>query len=639
MLGAGEEGALATLAQDGVPRDLAEVYQRFFTVHSLFVVAACALLVWVSWQSYRQHRLAFLKLWAASWMSYLLARLLTLMETGLLGDHLTGPLRTTCSALSQTGFYVHVWLLVICLRSLAGHREARLGRRRLLLVLGGIFAFAGGLTLATSGSGRELRVMLQVGLRCAVTAAAFAACGVLLVRHGHRIRRLGAQFVGVTLLFGATSYGLHAYAFSFDTVFEFSPYLGSFEILVVCAIGLGLVLWMQEDVNEQARQINHELGERTSALLQAQRLESIGQLAGGVAHDFNNVLTVVIGNTESLLRQRDLPNRVRTSLEETHHAAMQAAKMTGQLLTLARNPASAVRAIDIGREVHEILPLLRSLVGARIRIVVATADPPLRVLLKRGHVEQVLINLVTNARDAIPDTGTVRIIVEREMVDGGSRIVLSAVDSGTGMPESVQRRVGELFFTTKGGSGTGMGMASVRSILAETEGRMRVESKKGGGTTVTVSWPEVDSKPEGASEPAVVQLPRPPGATILFAEDDAMVRNVTRRTLEGAGFRVLVEEDSTNAARVARDHEGTIDLLLSDVVMPGLSGPELAQAVRDVRPGIKVRFISGYIDAEHSAKLPDMAPVLGKPFTRQELLAFVQSALSDHSDQASEVTV
>ncbi|MCR9247004.1 MAG: ATP-binding protein [bacterium] len=644
---------------DGVPAAVAAVHQDFFTANSIFVACACALLVWVAWQGYRRERFEFLRLWCISWLSYLAARLLTMVlirpRTGIAWENL----QPVVSAIAQVGYFVHVWLLVVCLLALARGQAPRISRRRCLWIGSAILTLAVGLTLWTVDADRSLRLGVRIGFRCAVTAVAFAICGTMLIAFGLRIRRLGASFAGVTLLGGSGAYALHAWAFMGGPYYALAAYLGAFEILTVSAIGLGLLLWLGEDRNREAQRVNRELGERTQALLQAQRLESLGQLAGGVSHDFNNVLTVIIANTELLLLQSDMTKRMRAQIQETHDAAQHAAKMTGQLLALAREPASTRRVIDLAAETQAIKPLLRSLAGPRVRVQVEISGAPVRALLDRGHLEQILINLVTNARDAIveeptshprsqgsgdpnpmnaPRKGTILVSVRQEEIDGIAFVTISAADNGAGMAEEVRERVGELFFTTKGGRGTGMGMASVRSILASTDGDLSIASAPGKGATVTVRWPAVGANGQLLTpiQPSVPASDEPRQRTVLLAEDDPLVRRVTARALEGSGYRVLAEDTPAAAIDCAMRHDGPIDLLLSDVIMPGLGGPDLAARVRELRPTIAVRFISGYLDESQTAQLLELGPLLNKPFTRQELLAFVRAALPAESAATGE---
>jgi len=602
--------------------------------NSWFVVAASALLVLVLWVSYRRHHTRFLKLWTGCWVSYLVARLLTIVQLGPLQSALPDPVLLGLSILGQTCFYMHVVMLFGCMLALLDRGQRLLTWGTFWVSLALVAAVSAAIAFATIDSAMMVRLTWRVGVRAAATALAFSICGVLLIRHGWRINRFGAQVAGAALILNAAHLTVHALAFSYGGLYSMAAVMQGLEILGVCTIGFGLLLWVHEDVAEEARSAGAELAERTQELLRAQRLESVGQLAGGVAHDFNNVLTVVICNTEVMLAEGKLDDDTTALLEQTKNAAMNAAKMTGQLLALARNPASALRSIDVGKEVREAMPLLGALAGVGIMIELKVEPGSLRARLKRGHIEQVLINLITNARDAISDKGTITLTVSRRLEERGARVVLQAQDTGEGMSDSVRGRVGELFFTTKSGKGTGMGMASVRSILSETAGLLDLQPGEGGGTVVTVSWPQAESVTE-----TNVELEKPANATvgsatILLAEDDEVVRGIASRALARAGFDVLVGETSPDAARIAREHAGDIDLLVSDVVMPDLSGPELAVEVQKARPEIGACFVSGFVDEESRARLPDSVPVLGKPFTPQELVDFVSQVLAARNGEA-----
>lgn len=605
-----------------------DVYQEFLTANSWFVVAASMLLVLVLWVSYRRHHTRFLKLWTGCWVSYLLARLVTILQLGPLQPILPEPVMLGLSITGQTGFYMHVVLLFGCMLALLERGQWLLTWKYFWLSLTMVMVLCATVAVATIDSAVMVRLTWRVGVRTAATAVAFLICGVLLLRHGWRIRRFGAQFAGIALILNSVHLAVHALAFSYGGLYSLAAVMQGLEILGVCTIGFGLLLWVHEDAAEEARTAGAELAERTQELLRAQRLESVGQLAGGVAHDFNNVLTVVICNTEVMLAEGGLDDASATLLEQTKNAAMNAAKMTGQLLALARNPASALRAIDVGNEVREAMPLLRALAGVGVKIELKVEPGSLRARLKHGHIEQVLINLVTNARDAIADSGTISLSVARQFDERGARVVLQAKDTGEGMSDSVRLRVGELFFTTKSGKGTGMGMASVRSILSETNGLLEIQPGHGCGTVVTVSWPQAESITESHVEQEPPAAQRVGSATILLAEDDEVVRGIACRALSRAGFDVLVGVTSPDVARIAREHQGEIDLLVSDVVMPELSGPELAAEVRKARPEIGACFVSGFVDEESRAQLPASVPVLGKPFTPQELVDFVNQVLA-----------
>jgi signal transduction histidine kinase/CheY-like chemotaxis protein len=597
-----------------------------FLTNSVFVIAACLALVWLSWQCWRQHREPFLVLWMLSWTSYLVARAVTMVQIGNghpETSHLTAIALSTCS---QTLYYLHVVLTMAgawCAAKGPGNRPPR---RAIAWSIVGILLVTLLIAVLTQPAATGVRMFLRVGLRCLVTSVVCAISAGALLLHGRRIGRLGPKLCALGLTGGAILFGLHAYAFSVGRYTEVA-YLGGFEVLVICMIGLGLVLWWKEGLLVDAERTSQELVDRTRALLQAQRMESIGKLASSVAHDFNNVLTVVLGNMDSLLRRPDLTDTARAGLDETRNAAIHAARVTSQLLTLARRPSSSPRVFDLNHEVNQLLPLLRRLAGDRVELRTELAPDALPVRVACGQVEQILLNLVVNSRDAIEGHGVVTIETERIRRASGSEVRLLAKDTGVGMTAAVRDRCGEIFFTTKGDRGTGLGLASIHSILKDTGGTMAIDSAPGQGTTVCLTWPEAETCAERERDLPVVVLPRPTAATILLVEDEVMVRNVTRRALEGSGYHVLAPESSMAAAALLRDEWATFELLLTDVAMPGLSGPELARLARELRPGLCIRFMSGFIDEERQAQLPEDCALLAKPFTRHELLAFVAQAL------------
>lgn len=607
-----------------------EVWNGFFLANSAFVSLACLLLVWISWRSHRRHRSALLPLWIGSWSCYLVARVVTVLQIGHPGG--VGPFAGSpvasmaASALSQCLYYLHVVLMVVGVLCVVDGERWRPRLRTLVWTVCGLVVMTGLLVYATREASLGARMFWRVGLRCTITAVVCTFAGWRLFGYGRRTHRLGAQLVAVALLTGGALFGMHAYAFTIGRYTEVA-YLGGLEVLVVCAIGLGLVLWLEEGLHAEAKHASHEIVSRAQAMLQAQRMESVGQLAGGVAHDFNNVLTVVLGNSEELLRRPDLPPAIRQGLEESRHAALHAARLTSQLLTMARHPGTNLRCFELNREVTTLLPLLRNLVGVGNELRVDLCAGPVHVTLMRGHLEQILTNLVVNARDAIQGTGHVTLVTRLEQVDGRSDAVLQVRDSGAGMPESVRARVGELFFTTKGTHGTGLGMATVRSILVDTSGTLSIESAPGAGTTIRIAWPATSPSKAAPTTPPDFLLARPVAATILLVEDEPMVRTVTTRVLEAAGHRVLAPATSVDAAAMLREPATAIDLMVTDIVMPEWTGPQLAELARAVRPRLPIRFVSGFVDADLQQKLPPDIPVLLKPFTRQELLGYVAAAL------------
>ena len=374
---------------------------------------------------------------------------------------------------------------------------------------------------------------------------------------------------------------------------------------------------------------------------QAQKMEAIGQLAGGVAHDFNNLLTVINGYSEMLLAALPAGDRHRGVVEEVYRAGERAAMLTRQLLTFSRQEVVAPRVLDVNGVVEGAAQLLRRLIGEDIRLDTALAADLDRVTADPGQVEQVIMNLAVNARDAMPRGGRLTVETANVDLDGGyagqhagvapGRYVLLAVsDTGHGMSPEVQRRIFEPFFTTKGqGKGTGLGLATVFGIVEQSGGHLGVYSEVGRGATFKVYLPSA-GRPASVAGPADAEPDLPTGAaTVLVVEDDEQVRGLTRMALETLGYTVLEAGGGKQAVRVAVAHGGPIDLLVTDVVMPGMSGREVAETVRAARPGVRVLFVSGYTDdavVRHGVLTAEMA-FLQKPFTLAALGGKVREVL------------
>ena len=375
----------------------------------------------------------------------------------------------------------------------------------------------------------------------------------------------------------------------------------------------------------------------------AQRLESVGRLAGGIAHDFNNLLTVILGCTSAL--ERDVAMGARAGVEEIHElrtAAERAADLTRQLLAFARRQVIAPVALDLNEVVRGSERLLRRLLGEDIELLVRPQAGLWRVKADAGQLEQVILNLAVNARDAMPDGGTLVIETsnaaatdlpptQRSASDPGPVVCLVVRDTGTGMPPAVREHLFEPFFTTKEvGTGTGLGLATVHGIVNQLGGRIHVESGTGLGTTFTLLFPQTLEAPARVRDPAPRRIAggRASG-TVLVVEDDPMVRGVTVRSLRAEGYRVLVAANGGEALALQAEELATLDLLVTDMVMPGLDGRQVAEAMRRRRPGLRVLFVSGYsadVVAERGLLEPGIG-LLEKPFTPEALAARVRAIL------------
>ncbi|MEP7028404.1 MAG: PAS domain S-box protein [Candidatus Eisenbacteria bacterium] len=380
---------------------------------------------------------------------------------------------------------------------------------------------------------------------------------------------------------------------------------------------------------------------REAELRQFQKMEAIGRLAGGVAHDFNNLLTVIRGYMDLLLARLPENEPARDDAMQVARAADRAAELTGQLLAFSRSRPISGALVDLNQVVGEFLPMLRRTLGENIEVVAELDSDLGLVSADAGQIGQVLLNLALNARDAMPEGGVLTVGTDNAELDAGypgthvplppgPYVRLSVGDTGIGMDEETRARVFEPFFTTKGpGQGTGLGLSTAYGIVRQHDGAIWIYSEPGHGTTVRLFLPRVY---EDFTAPAP---PPPPvaaalgGETILLVEDENAVRHVARRLLETRGYRVLEAEGGDAALAIARQGGQSIDLLLTDVIMPGMNGREVAEAVRALRPGLRVLYVSGH-SGEVLNRLGGLGPgahFLTKPFSTTELCDAVRRAL------------
>lgn len=393
------------------------------------------------------------------------------------------------------------------------------------------------------------------------------------------------------------------------------------------------VMVVAEDVQERRR--------LERQLLQAQRMESVGRLAGGVAHDFNNVLTAILGHTEIALNELAPDAPMREDLEQVKKAAERAAALTRQLLAFGRQQVLQPRVMDLNEVVADIEKLLRRLIGEHIDLR-TVLDPHLGpVRADPAQIEQVIMNLAVNARDAMPEGGTLTIetanvdilegyVQEPVVLEPGRYVMLRVIDTGVGMDEATRHRAFEPFFTTKeAGKGTGLGLATVYGIVQQSGGHVAIESEVGQGTTVSVYLPRVDEPVERPESVAVPEAVVGGKETVLLVEDDDGVRRLASLVLSRNGYTVLQAATPTEALAIVREQARPVDLLLADVVMPEMSGRGLAERLRPFCPSLKVLYMSGYMDK--SLAVTDAPEVLErllpKPFTSDSLLRAVRRAL------------
>jgi two-component system, cell cycle sensor histidine kinase and response regulator CckA len=379
-------------------------------------------------------------------------------------------------------------------------------------------------------------------------------------------------------------------------------------------------------------------------LRQAQRVEVIGQLAGGVAHDFNNVLTVIGGFAALTLDTFAADDPRRQDLEEIQTATRRGSDLTRQLLAFARQQVLAPKVIDLNAIIVSTRRMLERLIGEDIDFVTVLAEDLGRVRADSGQIEQAIMNLVINARDAMPEGGKLTIETRNTELDEsyaqahvavepGRYVVMATSDTGVGMSQDVLSHLFEPFFTTKAqGQGTGLGLATVYGIVKQSGGDIWVDSEVGRGTTFKVYLPRIDAPlDETALRPPQESLRGT--ETVLFVEDESAVRGLARRVLEAHGYRVFEAADGAQALEVAKQHGG-IDLLVVDVVLPHMNGPEVAGAIAAVVPGIRTLYVSGYTANAIARRgiFDSKMPFLEKPFTPASLASKVREVLTAAKD-------
>jgi len=405
----------------------------------------------------------------------------------------------------------------------------------------------------------------------------------------------------------------------------------------------GSIIGIGEDVTE-ARQSQKHQQELEEQLRQAQKMEAVGRLAGGVAHDFNNLLAVILGYAELVLETLDSADSHYGPVQDILDAATRARDLTRQLLAFGRKQMLAIEVLDINPVIANFDKLIRRVIGEDIRLDLNLAPMPLQVRADVSQLEQVLMNLAVNARDAMPDGGRLMIETTAVELDGdyaaetpgtrpGDYALIAVSDTGSGMEPATLRRIFEPFYTTKGqDAGTGLGLSTAYGIVKQHGGNIWAYSEPGRGTSFKVYLPLASGEQRTASEAPPSTIPSDPSvaATILVAEDDPNVRRLVDRILNRKGYRVLTAGSVEEAVRIGQDNVGLIDLLLTDVIMPGMTGPELFAQLSSARPEMKVIFMSGYSGeavSRHGVLNPG-THFLQKPFSVRNLLSNVSETLA-----------
>jgi len=626
------------------------------TLIAVFVVqiAGTAFLALLLARLYRSYGHSYLREWSWSWLAlcvYLVGGVLAVLWTRAYDPQ--HPIRLVVAIVTLIAGYWQIVFLILGTHAVAGGKIVSGRLRNAILAACAIAAAVLALLYTSEPAFFDVRYFVRIGLRSGAAAMAYLVAGAWLAWAGGWRRGAGhAIVIGSFFL-----YGLEQSAYFATNVVEILglatlgsevALLGFADLLLQFSMGLGMVMWLLEDERNELSRTAEALRRSEERLRRSQRLESVGQLAGGVAHDFNNLLTVISGRGQRLLARLEKGGEDWQEVLQIDEAAARGAALVRQLLAFSRKQVLAPQHVQANEIVGNVEGMLQRLIGEEIGFRYELAADLGWTLVDAVQLEQVLVNLVLNARDAMPEGGTLtvstsNVVVQAEESDSllglmpGEHVEITVRDTGVGMDEETRRHAFEPFYTTKGvGKGSGLGMATVYGFVRQSGGSVVIDSRPGGGTAVQIYLPRV-SPPENiderGAETAAATLRAEavgsePSATILVVEDDERIRSLLTAVLQDNHYQVLIAEDGAAALRIAESNGAAVDLLLTDIVMPKIGGPELADRLQEVYPGLRVLFMSGYSEEVVSSRLEGTERMLlEKPFSLPDLLRCVGEAL------------
>ncbi len=635
-----------------------------YTLYVAYLVqaAGAALIALLLARFYRTYGHSYLREWSWGWAAlgvYIFGGFLAAAWTrSWPPQHIV---RVSLTIVTLVAGYAHIaWLMSGTYAITRGRSVSRRWKRAMLgvcVVAGVILAMLFTSDPALAGA----RFFIRVGLRSAAAAVAYLSAGVWLSwRGGWRHGSGRAIVIGAFLLYGAEQVNYFVWIslefLGVATMGAEFALLGFLDFLLQFAMGLGMVIWLLEDERNELARTADALQRSEERLRRSQRLEAVGHLAGGVAHDFNNLLTIITGRGQRLLKSLEVGTDDWEEARQIDEAAQRGATLVRQLLAFSRRQVLAPRHVDVNEVVRAVKTMLDRSLGDDVRLETELADDLGWVRVDPAQLEHVLVNLALNARDAMPEGGTLTIATRNielpvdvaESIPGvapGEHIELMVRDTGVGMDEETRRRMFEPFFTTKEvGKGSGLGLATVYGVVRQSRGATVVESAPGSGTTMTVFLPRVEAPDESDAVAAAVPATDPvaavaPGTevaaavggkgTILVAEDEERIRALLIAVLEDDGYEVIVASNGVDALEAVSGNGKKIDLLLTDVVMPKMGGRELAIELEACNPGLKVVFMSGYSEEIVGARLSgEHRVLLEKPFSLATLLERVGSVMA-----------
>jgi two-component system cell cycle sensor histidine kinase/response regulator CckA len=400
------------------------------------------------------------------------------------------------------------------------------------------------------------------------------------------------------------------------------------------------IIVVSRDISER-KQAEDLLRRRDEQLRQSQKMEAVGRLSGGIAHDFNNLLGVIIGYSESIEQRVAPDDPIRKSAAEIRKAGERAASLTHQLMAFSRQRVLQPQILDLNALVTDMGMMLKRLIGMHIDLTTNLGTRLERIKAEQSQIEQVIVNLVVNARDAMPEGGKLRIETSNldvnesfassfPFLQPGPYVVLTVTDSGIGMDAETRRHIFEPFFTTKGpGKGTGLGLATVYGVVKQSGGGVIVDSEPGKGSTFKILLPQTKERPAMAAPEETSAKELNGTGTILLVEDEEALLNLAADRLKERGYTVITARDGVHALEVARSFHGSIDLLLTDIMMPRMGGLALARSLSESRPGIRVVFMTGHAerDASYREAMRSGVESIQKPFSHEQLIRAVRQAL------------
>lgn len=637
---------------DPLPSErLTEFFASFF-VYIFGVQAAVHLLL--AGVLYQWHRRRFegskeLIYWSLSWcflgIYHLAAGLALYFVAG--GYSSENWQRITASWIAQVSGYAQPFFLYLGLQVAIHPQRAR--KRTLVVMLGTIFLAATALIVWTHQPGFDstTRFALKLVPRALICAVVYTLLTVQIIRHkltGSGAERwlfpIGMLLYGVSQLFKSWQYMFHQGA----STFQVSIYMQVADLLFQVIAGVGMLVWFLGVAHRRTVAVGKKLEDSREQLERAQRAGTIGRLVGGIAHDFNNLLTVIQGHAAIARENQDRPEHHGASLQQITAASRSAAELVGQLLDFSKRQRGTGETYAVAKLIRELKGMLPRVIDATIKLEWPSVSVKNYVHLDRTQLEMVILNLVINAQEALPDGGTIRIdsiVIElsrekaRELkVEAGEYVTVKVEDDGIGIDEETCERVFDRFFTTKK-TGTGLGLFTSREFVRENNGALTVESSPGKGSVFTIYLPTTSVRNKQISEQPKVN--ENGTGTVLIVEDDEATLEVAIRILEDVGFEVLWANNGQNALLEYNTYVGKLDLLIADVVMPEMGGRELAETLTSRQESLQVLFISGYSPEKLGSVAIDRHRWnrLNKPFSPEQLITAVREQLNRRLDLTS----